>query len=57
MAQDKPQQERFMPTVNEHTQMSDGVRLHTIDPDPRTDIDVFDDDREPKLVGEVDEDE
>jgi|APHM01.1.fsa_nt_gi hypothetical protein len=34
----------YMPaTVHAHTKMKNGVRLHTIDPESNTDIDVYDD--------------
>lgn len=32
-----------LPTVHDHTTYTDGVRLHTRDPRPETDIDVYDD--------------
>lgn len=34
----------FPPTVHDTTKMTDGIRFHTIDPDPERDIDSFDDD-------------
>lgn len=47
----------FTPTVTDHTEMVDGIRLHTIDADPGRDIDLFDGDREPQFVGEESGDE
>lgn len=44
--------DRFPPTVHDTTKMSDGVRFHTIDPDPKRDIDGFDDDRPLTFVGD-----
>lgn len=43
----------FVPTVESHTKMTDGYRLHTIDPDPERDIEIFDDDRRPRMVKDV----
>lgn len=42
----------FMPpTVVEHTQHDDGMTLHTLDPDPDMDIEIYDDDRKPHRSG------
>lgn len=49
--------DRFPPTVEDSTSMTDGHRLHTIDPDPDSDIEIFDDGREPITVGELREQE
>lgn len=47
----------FPPTVEGHTSMTDGHRLHTIDPDEGRDIDVFDGDEGPRFVDEEVSDE
>lgn len=45
----------FVPTVHDHTRYEDGFRLHTIDPDPDRDIETFNDDRQPRFVGQVEQ--
>jgi hypothetical protein len=38
-------------TVHDHSPQSDGMTLHTIDPDPDSDIEIYDDDREAHRSG------
>jgi len=46
----------YMPaTVTGHERKGDGVTLITLDPDPDTDIEVYDDDRSPHRTGETPE--
>jgi hypothetical protein len=39
------------PTVNDHTEREDGMTLHTIDSDPDTDIEIYDDNRDMHMAG------
>lgn len=42
----------YMPaTVDSHTTHSDGMTLHTIDDDPKSDIEIYDDDRDAHRAG------
>lgn len=42
----------FPPTVESHTTMTDGMRLHTIDPMEERDIDIYDDPDEPPVFAD-----
>jgi len=46
----------YMPaTVTGHEQQPDGMTLITLDPDPDTNIETYDDDRAPHRTGETPE--
>jgi hypothetical protein len=42
----------YMPaTIDSHTRRDDGMTLHTIDDDPKSDIETYDDDRPAHRAG------